>query len=201
MGRVLLMSAEIPGLGTVLAWQPSPQSPFWRAVWPDRIPVEKFRRVWPEPAQIDVAPHPAPEVPARLAEPGEWPTQRASVLAVRLPDWEIVRSTFARGTDMDPKSGDPLGVVDSYALVLEWLGDRVIVTWRRGDEMLCRGCATPRKPTVAGLVRVHAGCDGGGQTALASGERGAWEFSCAWGTGGRVFPGITAVIDYVKGQT
>lgn len=175
------------------------ESPFWRAIWPDRIPVEKFRRAWPEPAQIDLTPHPLPEVPARLAEPGEWPTQRASVLKARGSDplWEIVRSTFARGTDLDGR------IVDSYVLGLARGGDRVVVSWRRGDEMLCRGCSTPRKPTPAGLVRAHKGCDGGGQSALVSGERAAWEYSGGWLVRGRMphagFPGIESVIAYVKG--
>lgn len=193
---------QIPGLGTVLAWQPSPQSPFWRAVWPDRIPVEKFQRVWPEPAQIESAPHPAPEVPATAVEPVRGdvrvPDQGASLAAAGTgAGWVIRRAMYARGTDLDGQT------VDSYALVLATSGRRVLVTWLARPLMLCAGqCGKPRTPTAAGLVRVHKDCDGGGQPAIDGEGPGDWEYSKGTlVTSERIsdLSGIKAAIAYVMG--
>lgn len=192
----------IPGLGTVRWWRPPVESPFGRTVWPDAIPVEKFRRAeGAQPAQIARAPHPLPEVPARLAEPGEWPSQaKAALSAADLAGrWELYRSTYARGTDIEPKSGAPLGIVDSFVMGLRNAGgERVVVSWRRGDEVLCAGCTTPRKPTVAGLVRVHGDCAGGGQAGVLSGERARWEYGGGWIVRGGMLPGVLGGIEAVK---
>jgi hypothetical protein len=179
------------------------ESPFWRqGAFANR--AISYQRVWPEPAQIARAPHPAPEVPVRPAEPGEWPTQAARIRdAARV--WRVDRSTYARGTDIDTKTGAPLGVVDSFVLGLRGEAERVVVQWLRGTAMLCCSCLTPRKPLPTGLVRVHGDCPGGGQPAVASGEPGEWEFGNGWRVRGRSphakLPNITAVLAYVKGAS
>lgn len=156
--------------------RPAPQPP----------PASAFARVYPEPARAR-PPHPAPQVGSLhydvLVLHPRVPRQAAQLAAAAAEHrWGISRSTYARGSDLDPKTGAALGIVESFALIVSRDGTRLLCTWRAALPFMCAGCSTPRKPMPNGLVRRHGECTGGGQPAVAGppAEAPDWE----WAHGG-----------------
>lgn len=84
-------------------------------------------RDWGDDA-AEVAPHPAPEVPARPATDDEIPRGARPVLELaRGHGWHVV-PTYARGTRM----GRVLRVVDSLALRMHAANRYAVATWVDG---------------------------------------------------------------------
>jgi hypothetical protein len=92
------------------------------------LPPLDFRRK--ELVSQVVPPHPAPEVPARAAAPGEIPPGAARVIkAAEAAGWEV-RPTYARGTDIDRK-GHAKGLIHSLAVRMRLPGARAraVAVW------------------------------------------------------------------------
>jgi len=69
--------------------------------------------------------HPAPEIPARPAEPHEIPRGAARLAALGEANGWMVRTTYARGT----RPGRPPRVVDLLMVIARRSGTAVITTW------------------------------------------------------------------------
>lgn len=77
-----------------------------------------------------IPPHPAPEVTARAAAPGEIPPGAARVIkAAEAAGWEV-RPTYARGTDID-RHGHAKGLIHSLAVRMRLPGTRAraVAVW------------------------------------------------------------------------
>lgn len=95
--------------------------------------VQAWRRARDEVGRL--APHPAPEVPCRLAGPQDMGRQALALQrAAQAAGWRV-QATYARGNGVHGKTGKPTGIVDSIA-VRCWGpgGRRIVMCWTRGSS-------------------------------------------------------------------
>lgn len=110
-----------------------------------------FERDWGGEAE-GLAPHPAPEVPARDATEAEiWRAPRLVRKAALANGWEV-RVTYARGTEMH-LTGKPGRVVDSIAVRIRRPGVRGWAVWLEGTNSPAFEAAQIWEPDVCAWPR------------------------------------------------
>lgn len=144
-----------------------------RSAPPKPLPASLFVRPAAEVVPVGVA-HPPPEIPAHPVEVTDAIVPRQPrqmhAAALRGPGWSL-RLSHSRGSDLDPKTGEALGVVDAIMLRGESAGSRFAAVWIAGLLHVCGECVKPLRLTAAGIFRVHYVRRGDAEPCQGSGVR------------------------------